>query len=146
MSTVAVESALFYRRLTQLLAAHKPLRGDRDVAAFVRAGVRPEAIEHLARAGLGRRDLASVVPPRTLTHRHRRRERLSRDESDRAVRLARLVALAETVFGDRSAALAWLSTPKRRFDGATPLEAAASEAGARLVEDWLWQADEGYFA
>ncbi len=146
MSANPDESALFYRRLTQLLAARKPLRGDRDVAAFVRSGVRPEAIGHLAQAGLRPRHLATVIPPRTLTHRRRRRERLSRDESDRAVRLARIVALAETVFGDRTAAIAWLSTPKRRFDGASPLEAAASEAGARLVEDSLWQADEGYFA
>lgn len=146
MPAVLDESTSFYRRLTQLLAARKPLRGDRDVAAFVRTGVRPEVIGHLAQAGLGPRHLATVVPRRTLTHRRRRRERLSRDESDRAVRLARIVALAETVFGDRAAAIAWLSTPKRRFDSMSPLEAAASEAGARLVEDLLWQADEGYFA
>lgn len=146
MSAIPDELPLFYRRLTQLLAARKPLRGDRDVAAFVRTGVRPEALGHLARAGLGPRHLATVVPPRTLTHRRQRRERLSRDESDRAVRLARIVALAEAVFGDHAAAMAWLSTPKRRFDGTSPLDTAASEAGARLVEDALWQADEGYFA
>ena len=146
MSAILDEPALFYRRLTQLLGASKPLRGDHDVAAFVRTCVRPEAIGHLAQAGLGRRHLATVVPPRTLTHRRQRHERLSRDESDRAVRLARIVALAETVLGDRAAAIGWLSTPKRRFDGASPLDTAESEAGARLVEDLLWQADEGYFA
>ena len=45
-----------------------------------------------------------IVPRRTLTHRRARREALSRDESDRAVRIARIAALGEQVF-DRVAAV-----------------------------------------
>jgi len=87
-----------------------------------------------------------VVPRRTLTHRRARREALSRDESDRAVRLARLAALAEQVFGDPERSWRWLRAAKRQFQGRTPLQLMATEAGARLVEELLYRIDEGMAA
>ena len=71
---------------------------------------------------------------------------LTADESDKAIRLARLVAQAETVFGEQARAMQWLRNPQRRFDGKTALDMASTEHGARLVEDALTQIDEGYFA
>jgi putative toxin-antitoxin system antitoxin component (TIGR02293 family) len=89
---------------------------------------------------------ALVVPRRTLTHRRARREALSQDESDRAVRLARTAALAEQVFGDAERAWRWLRAPKRQFRGRSPLQLLATDAGARLVEELLYRVDEGMAA
>ena len=47
------------------------------------------------------------IPPRTLPHRLAKGERLTVDESDRALRLARIIAMAEITFGDHAKALAW---------------------------------------
>src|SRR5262245_30260078 len=76
-----------------------------------------------------------IVPRRTVTHGRARREALSREESDRAVRLARIAALSEQVFGPRERAWRWLRAPMRQFHGRTPLRLTATEAGARLVEE-----------
>lgn len=86
------------------------------------------------------------MPRRTLTHRRARREALSREESDRAVRLARIAALAEYVFGDPKRAWRWLRASKRQFHGSSPLQLMATEAGARLVEELLYRIDEGMAA
>ena len=87
-----------------------------------------------------------VVPRRTLTHRRARREALSRDESDRAVRLARVAALSEQVFGDADRAWRWLRASKRQFRGRSPLQLLATEAGARVVEELLYRVDDGMAA
>ena len=87
-----------------------------------------------------------ILPRRTLAHRLANRERLSRDESDKAVRVARITSLAELVFGEPERAWRWMRKPKRRFHGKTPIELLASEAGARIVEEILVQIDDGMAA
>jgi putative toxin-antitoxin system antitoxin component (TIGR02293 family) len=87
-----------------------------------------------------------IVPRRTLVHRKTRRESLTHDESDRAVRIARITSLAEEVFGSDAKAGRWMRKPKTRFEGRTPLEMLRTEAGARLVEEMLLQLDYGFFA
>lgn len=80
------------------------------------------------------------------THRKTKRQPLTREESDKAVRFARLTALAEAVFGNEAKASRWLRKPKRRFASRTPLAMLATEAGARLVEEMLYQIDDGMAA
>ena len=87
-----------------------------------------------------------IVPRRTLAHRIAKHQPLSKEESDKAVRVARIAAMAEQVFGEPERAWRWLRKPKRRFEGKTPLEMLASEAGARLVEEMIGQIDHGIFA
>ena len=87
-----------------------------------------------------------VIPRRTLAHRKAKHEPLTREESDRAVRLARMTALAERVLGDKDKAQCWLHQPKRRFAGRTPLNMMNTETGARLVEEMLYQIDYGLFS
>ena len=87
-----------------------------------------------------------IIPRRTLAHRIARQELLSKEESDRAVRVARIASLAEQAFGDPDRAWRWLRKPKRRFEGRTPVELLATEAGARLVEEVISQIDDGMAA
>lgn len=125
----------------------EPIRSDRDLVRLVEGHLPTDVIAALLGQGLTDDEIhALIIPRRTLTHRRHRREPLSREESDRAVRVARLTALAETVFGDRDRAFRWLRAPKRRFEGKPPLALLVTEAGTRLVEEMLYQIDDGIFA
>lgn len=76
-----------------------------------------------------------VIPDATWK---RRVDVLSPDESDRTIRLARVVAFARYVWhGNREATIAFLNTPHSLLHGLTPLACANSDAGARAVEDVL---------
>jgi putative toxin-antitoxin system antitoxin component (TIGR02293 family) len=135
-----------FKRLQQMLGV-QGLRSDQDLVQLVEERLATGAIERLLQSGLTDDEIYSlIVPRRTLTHRRARRESLSRDESDRAVRLARIAALAEHVFGDSGRAWHWLRATKRQFKGRSPLQLTVTEAGARLVEELLYRIDEGMAA
>jgi putative toxin-antitoxin system antitoxin component (TIGR02293 family) len=129
------------------LGIRSPLKSDADLLALVEERLPVAAISALMEHGILEKEIYSViVPRRTLQHRRARNEDLSREESDRAVRLARLAALTENFFGDSKAGMLWLRSPKKRFHGRTPVDIMATEAGSRLVEEALYQIDEGMAA
>jgi len=103
--------------------------------------------EFSAHSGFALKDLLEVViPARTLKHRRQRNEPLSIDESDRLARVARLYELSVKVFGNPVKARRWLSKPKERFDGRSPLVMMRTGLGGSGVEEMLYQIDEGVFA
>lgn len=116
-----------------------------DYSELVRAGVEPERIAALIDWGLDKKDVTFIIPPRTLSHRIKNKERLTIDESAKTVRVARICALAETVFGNKEKANRWLSKAKKQLNDRTPTEALHDEFGARRVEEMLYQLDAGYF-
>ena len=122
------------------------MRSSADTAELARERVGLFVIDRLAEHGLRADELAFIIPRRTLTHRRAQDARLSTDESDKEIRLARIPAQATTVFGDEGKALRWLRKAHRHFAGRTALDMAGTEHGARLVEEALAQIDEGYFA
>lgn len=67
-----------------------------------------------------------------------RRDRLRPEEGERLLRVARVVSLALEVWGDEGDAGAFLTEPHALLGGATPIERATSEIGARQVEEILW--------
>jgi putative toxin-antitoxin system antitoxin component (TIGR02293 family) len=87
-----------------------------------------------------------VIPARTLKHRRQRGEPFSMDESDRLARVARMYELTVRVFGNPEKARKWLTRPKDRFEGKTPIAMMRTELGGRGVEEMLYQIDEGMFA
>ena len=107
----------------------------------------PEDLGSLAAGGYSEVEIFElVVPKRTLARRQARKERLTVEETDKALRLARIAGLAREVFGDDAKAHRWLRKPKRELGGATPLAFLASEAGARTVEQMLYRIDHGMVA
>ena len=109
------------------------LRSDRDLAALVHKRLSPAAIGSLVRSGLSDAEVYYlIVPRRTLAHRIAKQQSLSKEESNKAVRVARVTAAAEQVFGEPERAWRWLRRPKRQSDSKSPMEMLASEAGARL--------------
>ena len=62
---------------------------------------------------------------------------------NRVVRLTRIQALTEDVFGDAQKANRWLRENLAILDGKPPLEIARTESGARVVEQMLAKIDWG---
>ena len=140
------EAAMFYRRAENKLGVTS-VRSDRDLARLVDERLPLTSVESLSHHGMSTEEIYSfIVPRRTLVHRKTRHEALTHEESDRAVRIARIASLAEEVFGEDAKAARWLRKAKIRFDGRSPLEMLRTEAGVRLVEDMLLQLDYGFVA
>lgn len=136
----------FYARLQGKLGVSK-IRSDQDLVALIENRLPANAVKSLVRGGLMDAEAYRlIVPRRTLAHRIARHEPLSKEESDRAVRVARITVLAEQAFGDRERAWRWMRKEKRRFGGRTPIELLATEAGARLVEEMIHLIDDGLAA
>ncbi len=114
-------------------------------ASMVRGkGLPLAALDDLVGLGFSMSEVQQlVINPRTLRHRRARRERLSPEESDRVVRLARALSSAERTFGDRERAWRWLRKASRSLGGHRPLDLLATETGARAVEESLIRLDEG---
>ncbi|MES9994420.1 MAG: antitoxin Xre/MbcA/ParS toxin-binding domain-containing protein [Candidatus Thiodiazotropha sp.] len=119
-----------------------------ELAKAVRQGFLPSVTEKLFDGTvLKKSDMERLVMPRrTLTHRIKKGERLTREESDRIARVARIVAMAEETFGSRDKASRWLHKPKRGFEGQTPIDMLDTEEGARIVEDRLFRIAHGLAA
>ncbi|MEW7996166.1 MAG: antitoxin Xre/MbcA/ParS toxin-binding domain-containing protein [Candidatus Thiodiazotropha endolucinida] len=119
-----------------------------ELARAVRHGFLPTVTEKLFDGSvLKKSDMERLVMPRrTLTHRIKNGERLTREESDRIARVARIVAMAEETFGNREKASRWLHKPKRGFEGQTPIDMLDTEEGARIVEDRLFRIAHGLAA
>jgi putative toxin-antitoxin system antitoxin component (TIGR02293 family) len=60
-----------------------------------------------------------------------------------AQRLARIIALAESLWDDEHEARAFLNRPHPLLDGETPLEASKTELGTRRVERLLHAIEHG---
>ena len=140
-------NAAIAEKLRQNLGLKRTFKTEADLVAAIEERLPLTVISSLVEQGLQEKEIYSlVVPRRTLQHRRTRKERLSVEESDRAVRIARVTALALKVFGDAETGLRWLRAPKRRFAGRTAMEMLVTEAGSRLVEEMLYQIDEGMAA
>lgn len=117
-----------------------------EILRIVEGQLAPAIIKRLISLGLERGEVdAIIIPQRTLQHRRSRREKLTIDESDRVLRAIRVLSLAESVYGNRERALAWLRKPHPRLEGRTPLSLLKTDTGSRIVEELLVQIDEGMF-
>jgi putative toxin-antitoxin system antitoxin component (TIGR02293 family) len=109
-----------------------------ELAELVERGLPTESLELLKAKGVTFTEMATVViAPRTLKHRKARGENLSPEETERAVRVASIIALAEEVFGNRETALLWLRGEDDRLGDRTPMSMLNTEAGGREIESML---------
>jgi putative toxin-antitoxin system antitoxin component (TIGR02293 family) len=123
-----------------------PLSSEQELLAIVERKLPASAIQRLLSLGITRKEVDElVIPLRTLQHRRSRKEKLTLEESDRVLRLLRVLSITEDVYGSRERAIEWLRRPNARLAKRTPLELLKTGAGARMVEDLLIQIDEGMF-
>lgn len=111
---------------------------DADMAKAVKCRFPVKVIDALKKAGVTDKEIGDlIIKPRTLSHRREARQRLTVEESDRAARLARVLALAEKTFANKDKANRWLHKNLRSLDGQQPIELVQTTAGTRIVEDIL---------
>jgi putative toxin-antitoxin system antitoxin component (TIGR02293 family) len=118
-----------------------------ELAELVEQGLPTENLEFLKSKGLTFTEMANtVISPRTLKHRKARGENLSSGETERAVRVASIIRLAEHVFGNSETALRWLRHSSDRLNERTPLSLLNTEAGGREIESMLHGIAHGIFS
>jgi len=129
-----------------LVAKNTP---QKDLIQHIKNGLAFSALESLSSAtGQTISELAPHVgiPLRTLARR-KSAGKLSMEESERVVRLARLYEKAAELFaGDAAGARQWMSLPKKALGGDTPLQYAGTEIGAREVENLIGRLEHGVFS
>ena len=126
-----------------------PLIVREGAVAVVRRGLPFSTLDEVAATvGVGRLALARVIGlSSTTTSRRRKAGRLTAEESDRLVRVARLVAMAhEMMRGDEVAARRWLKDRHELLEGESPLERASTEVGGREVEQLIGRLRHGTFS
>jgi putative toxin-antitoxin system antitoxin component (TIGR02293 family) len=120
---------------------------DTELLNAVERGLPVSALESVIRAGWLTPQEADrmVVPRRTLAYRKKHRQRLSRDESDRLARIARIATRAEETFGSPERAALWLRHPNRALARRAPLDLLVTGEGAIVVEGVLVRIDDGVY-
>jgi putative toxin-antitoxin system antitoxin component (TIGR02293 family) len=141
---VVREPTTLFDRMGRLL--DQSLRSESDIVRMVDAGLPASAFTHLTRSLSIGHEL--IAPESTIRRRVQDNQRFTTDESERMVRIARVHALAAELFGDETAAQAWLNAPAVYVPDAiavTPYKLSVTDAGARLVEDMLLRTAHGVF-
>jgi putative toxin-antitoxin system antitoxin component (TIGR02293 family) len=113
---------------------------DQAVARGLPRRVAAELVEWLAASRSERRALRALVVAEAT---YKRSARLPVAASERAERLARVIALAERALGSADEARGWLVEPHPLLEGRAPVEVARSDLGARRVERLLLNIEHG---
>jgi putative toxin-antitoxin system antitoxin component (TIGR02293 family) len=124
------------------------LSGPTEAIAAVKKGFRLFTVYRLGQnLDVSSQVLARVVriAPRTLARR-KREGRLDPSESERVLRIGRLLDQATEVLGGPDLARQWLKSPNRALGNKTPLEYADTEPGAKEVENLLGRIEHGVFS
>lgn len=85
-----------------------------------------------------------ALPSRTLARR-KVEDKFLPEESDRLVRVGRIGALAEEIFGDSQKAASWLRRPNRALVNESPLRQLDTDIGVRQVENLLLRIAHGVY-
>lgn len=122
-----------------ILGIQSEVRTVRDLDGVVSHGLSKQSltrvVARVARNGSEAKIIRDrVVPSATWK---RTKGRLSTNVSERTERLARVLAAAEYTWDDVEQAKTWMNQPHPELADQTPLAAAATELGARSVEDLL---------
>jgi putative toxin-antitoxin system antitoxin component (TIGR02293 family) len=128
-------------------------RTERDLVGLIREGFSTRVLLAVMKVVGGLDTLAEVtrLNKRTLQRRLEgdpraaARRRLTAEESERLARLARVVAAAESVFGDEKKARTWLGRENRAL-GQVPMSLLDTDLGTQGVLDELGRIAHGMFA
>ncbi len=122
----------------------RPVRTWSELEQMVRDGLPKRSLQLVAS-----RAVADGAPISSLVYRvvpvatFKRRVRLSPEESARTERLARVVALSESIWNDEDESRAFLNRTHPLLDDRPPIEVASTELGARRVEQLLHSVEQG---
>lgn len=139
--------------ITAVLGGQKILKkrvtSEHQLHVMTREGLPVMTFSTLAdELNVDRKRLAKVVgiSDRTLSRRLAAGSRLSAEESDRTMRVARVFAKAVDTFGTAEKASRWLQSPNRALGGDVPLELLDTDAGTQSVQTILQRIDYGVYS
>ncbi len=120
-----------------------------DFVPLIRRGLPTKAVEAVAKI-LELTPVATVkslgLAVRTYLRRIEKREPLTLDESERFLRLARVLVMAIEALGDVVRARHWVLEPSRALGGVSPLTLLDTDIGAGVVFDELGRIEHGVYA
>ena len=119
-----------------------------SLQAQIRAGLKYSALESVLRRyriPLSQMQVLLDISDRTLARR-REQKILSKAESDRLYRVARVAVRAEEVLGSSQTAERWLKEPIPALGFETPLSMLDTDEGAQMVGDLLGRIEHGVFS
>jgi putative toxin-antitoxin system antitoxin component (TIGR02293 family) len=120
------------------------ISGSAGARARIREGFPVGTFQHIIDSDrLNLTEIDRVVLPRKTLANRKRLGALTAEQSDRLLRVARIIAAAEEVFGNADKADAWLRRATTALDGERPLDLLDTEEGAREVETLLTRIDHG---
>lgn len=119
-----------------------------DWISGIRKGIPAGAIDallHNTRLSQAQLSIILAIPERTLTRR-KHEGVLTHEESEKLVRLARVIERAEEVFEDLQKALDWLQAPNHTLNSMSPLSMLDTDIGTENIMDTLGRIEHGIFA
>lgn len=118
-----------------------------SLVPVIRKGFPVATVQHLVNSGrLKAVEVDRVVLPRKTLANRKRMGALTAEQSDRLLRVARIIVAAEEAFGDAVKADAWLRRRTTALDGEQPIDLLDTEEGAREVETLLVRIGHGIAA
>ncbi len=143
MSAAAVARALGGAKVLKT-----DVQSEFDLASVAMAGLSAEAAAKVVASGFLSADelYELVIPRRTLDRRREDKQPLTVIESDRLLRVIRVIVRAIDALGDPEKARTWLRTENRALRGETPLGLLATDIGARMVERILGRIEHGVYS
>jgi putative toxin-antitoxin system antitoxin component (TIGR02293 family) len=132
-----------------ILGLKKTLSSSLDLMPVIRRGLPSASLESVSK----RMDLSAIatieslgLAKRTIARRLQERQALTSEESERVVRLARVLAQATNNLGSVEKARRWLQKPNRALGGEVPIRMLDTDIGANAVLEELGRIDYGVFA
>lgn len=139
--------------ITAVLGGRKVLKrsvaSDTDLRVMTREGLPVGTLSTLAEElNVERKTLAKVVgiSDRTLSRRLATGSKLSAEESDRTMRVARVFASAKETLGTAEKASRWLQKSNLALGGHVPLDLLDTDSGVREVETILNRIEYGLYS
>ena len=139
--------------ITAVLGGRKTLKrkvaSDTDLRVITREGLPVTTLSTLAEElDVERKTLAKVVgiSDRTLSRRLANGSKLSAEESDRTMRVARVLALTKDTLGSSEKAAHWLQQPNLALGGEVPFDLLDTDAGRHDVETILRRIEYGIYS
>lgn len=136
-------------RVVELLGGRPALSATSDspgaLIALIRCGLPLSTVRAWPEGlGLTRHEVEIVLGLGARALERRTGPRLTPVESERAVRVVRLVARAECVLRGREQALGWCQSPQPSLGGETPFQFMDTEMGGRAVRELLERIERGH--
>ena len=116
----------------------RSVRNAGDLIAAVRAGLPAATVEYVVDAGkMSLTEIDAAILPRKTLARRIKAGMLTADQSDRLIRVAKVIALAEETFGSPDKAGAWLRRETGPLGGVSPMSLLDTTEGTSQVEQLL---------